>query len=139
MTKPTPLSLLQNDRFAAYNNIKLITMEPGHAIAQMQVFEHHLNGVDIVQGGALFTLADFAFAAAANAGGIITVSIGASITFFKSAKGRLITAEATELASGSKICTINVDLFDEDQTLIARFTGTGYKKGSGTAKTDSHK
>lgn len=124
----TPLSLLQNDRFAAYNNMKLVTMEPGYALAEMEIKEYHLNGLGIVQGGAIFTLADFAFAAASNAGGIVTVAIIVSISYFKSPKGKYITAEAKEVSSSKKLCTVNVDVFDEDKTLIARFTGTGYHK-----------
>lgn len=129
MTDKTPLILLENDRFAAYNNIKLISMETGFAIAEMEIKEHHLNGVGTVQGGAIFTLADFAFAAASNAGGIITVGLGASISYFKPPVGKKITAEAKEVSSGKKICTTNVDIFDEDKTLIAQFVGTGYHKG----------
>lgn len=38
----------------------------GHAEAVMKVTEHSFNAVYTVQGGALFTLADMAFAGAAN-------------------------------------------------------------------------
>ncbi len=124
----TSRTLLENDHFAAYNGMKLITMELGYALAEMEIKDYHLNGAGIVQGGAIFTLADFAFAAASNAAGILTVGILASISYFKPPKGKHITAEATEITSSKKLCTVSVDVFDEDKTLIARFTGTGYHK-----------
>lgn len=121
--------LLANDRFARCNGITLLEAEPGYALAQMEVTDHHLNGVDLIQGGALFTLADFAFAAASNATGNITVSTNASISFLKPAKGKLITAKATEISSSKKLCHYNVDVFDEDGELLAKMTSTGYIKG----------
>ena len=54
--------LLLNDRFASSNDIHLVSIGKGEATAEMTVTEKHLNGVNIIQGGALFTLADFAFA-----------------------------------------------------------------------------
>lgn len=54
----------------------------------------HLNAAGTVQGGALFTLADFAFAVAANAGGVLTVSLQNSISFLRAAKPARLTARA---------------------------------------------
>ena len=50
------------DRFAAGNNIRLTKVEPGYAEAEMVITPELLNGNDVVQGGAIFTLADIAFA-----------------------------------------------------------------------------
>ncbi|MCR4436579.1 MAG: PaaI family thioesterase [Clostridiales bacterium] len=119
---------LENDRFAAYVGIKLLKVEPGYAVAQIEINDHHLNGVNIVQGGVLFTLADFAFAAASNSKGSVTLGVNANISFFKSPKGKLLTAEAREISSYKKLCGYSVDIFDEDRDLIARFSGTGYIK-----------
>lgn len=121
--------LLENDRFASGNGITLLDVEPGYALAQMEITDHHLNGVDLVQGGAIFSLADFAFAAAANASGNITVSVSASISFLKPARGKIITAKATKISSSKKICHYNVDVLDEDGELIAKINSTGYIKG----------
>jgi acyl-CoA thioesterase len=124
------LKYLENDRFAALAGIKLVRAEPGFAVARMEITENHLNGVNRVQGGAIFTLADFAFAAASNSGGIVTLGINVNISYFKSPKGKVITAEAKEISSGRKICGFNVDIFDEDKVLVARVSALGYKLGS---------
>ena len=122
------MKLLENDRFAAYVGIKLIKVDSGCATAQMEITDKHLNGVNLVQGGAIFTLADFAFAAAANAKGFVTLGINANISYYKSPQGKLLTAEAKEISSSKKLCGYNVDVFDENNDLIARFNATGYIK-----------
>ena len=87
--------MLLNDRFAKHNEIKLISIGSGEAIAEMLVSENHLNGVNIIQGGALFTLADFAFAAASNSHGRIALATNASISFFKGISTGKLTAYAS--------------------------------------------
>lgn len=87
-----------------------------------------MNAVNTVQGGAIFTLADYAFAAASNSNGFITLGINASISFFKSPKGKKLKAKASEVSSSRKLCCYNVDVFDEFDDLVARFTGNGFIK-----------
>ena len=58
--------LNEEDRFCRYNGIQVETIRPGSAEAVMEVCEESLNGLGAVQGGAIFTLADLALAAAAN-------------------------------------------------------------------------
>lgn len=127
MNDPT-IKLVKNDRFAIHNGIQIEKVSPGYAVTKMDVTENHLNGVNIIQGGAIFTLADYAFAAAANSSGQITVGINASISYFKTSKGKTLRAEAKEISSSNKITTYNVDVIDDNNELIAKLTVTGYKK-----------
>jgi acyl-CoA thioesterase len=120
---------ISNDRFAAYTGIRLTKIDIGYAEAELELEEKHLNGVNIVQGGVYFTLADFAFAAASNSTGLVTVSINASISYFKPPKGKKLKAKATQVSSSRKLCNYVVDIFDEDDTLLAKYNGTGYIKG----------
>jgi len=134
------IKFFEKDRFAHYVGIELIKVEPGHAVTSLTLSDKHFNGLDVVQGGAIFTLADFAFAAATNSTGLATVGINSNITYFKAPRGKTITAQAKETSSGKKICGCDVDVIDEDGTLIAKFSGTGYRKNltidfkSGTIK-----
>ena len=121
------IEFLKKDRFAVYNGIKLLQAEPGYAVAKLDITDNHLNGLDVVQGGAIFTLADLAFAAAANAHGQATLSINANINFFKSTPGKTLIAEAKEVSATNKIVNYNVDVFDEDRELLARVNIAGYK------------
>ena len=57
---------LQNDRFAVNAGVELLKTRSGYAKARMMITPEHLNGGGVCQGGAIFTLADLAFAAATN-------------------------------------------------------------------------
>ncbi len=124
------IKLVANDRFAEYIGIKILKVDIGYALTQMEIEEKHLNGVNIVQGGAIFSLADYAFAVASNSTGIVTLGVNANITYFKSPQAGTLTAEAKEVSAGRKICSYNVDVFDDNKDLIARFCATGYIKNS---------
>ena len=122
------LKFFENDRFAAASNIKVVDIAPGKAKTQMEVEEMHLNGIGTVHGGALFTLADFTFALAANAHGNVTVAINANISYLKAVKSGVLTAKARELSSGGRIASYTVDIYDESNDLIAVFQGMAYRK-----------
>ncbi|MDD4588733.1 MAG: PaaI family thioesterase, partial [Heliobacteriaceae bacterium] len=117
----------KQDRFAARAGIELVAVKPGYAVARMEITRDHYNAAGLVQGGAIFTLADLAFGAAANAGGQVTVGLNSHITFFKPAQG-LLTAEAKEISAGNKITGYSVDIFNESRELVARVASTGYRK-----------
>jgi acyl-CoA thioesterase len=118
----------EKDRFCAYNGIKIVEAKPGYAVTKLEVTENHLNGVGVIQGGAIFTLADFAFAVASNTQGQVTLSINANINFFKSTNSKTVIAEAKEVSSNNKIVNYNVDVFDENKELLARVNVSGYRK-----------
>jgi acyl-CoA thioesterase len=117
-----------NDRFAKHSGIELLTVAPGHAVAQMPIRPHHLNAVGSVQGGAIFTLADFAFAAASNAHGKVAVAINVSITFMKAASSGTLRAEAREVSVNPRLGSYTVNITDEQDALIAVFQGLVYRK-----------
>lgn len=81
--------LLAKDHFAANAGVELLEVSPGYARARMLVTVKHLNAGGVCQGGALFTLADLAFAAVANSHLKLTLSLNANITFLRSAHGRV--------------------------------------------------
>jgi len=121
-------AMFENDRFAKHTGIELLTVSPGQATARMVLHPHHLNGVGTVQGGAIFTLADFAFAAACNSHGKVAVAVNVSITFMKAATTGTLTAEAREVALNPKLGTYTVNVTDEQNNLIAVFQGLAYRK-----------
>jgi acyl-CoA thioesterase len=40
----------------------------------------------------------------------------------------MLTAEAKEISTHKKLCGYSVDVFDENNELVAKFMGTGYSK-----------
>lgn len=119
-----------NDRFARLAGAKLLTVRPGYAKAAMPVTPDVLNASGIVQGGAIFTLADLAFAAAVNTHDNLTVSVNCNIAFLKCVGSGTLTAEAQELFDHRRLPFAQVRVTDQNNELIALFTSSGYRKSS---------
>ena len=119
---------LKKDQFAGSCGIELTEIGPGFATAVMPVREEHLNGIRVVHGGAIFTLADLAFAAAANSHGRISVGINMSISYIKAAKAGVLTAKAEEVSLHPKLSVYNVRVLNDEGEVIALFQGTAYRK-----------
>ena len=118
----------KRDRFATEQGIVIEEAKPLYAVCSITPQERHKNAGGLVQGGVIFTLADFAFAVAANCGGNMTVSLENSISFISSPRGK-ITAKAVIYRETEKIVFCDVTVYDEQQNLIAKMNVTGYKKG----------
>ncbi|HCC34711.1 MAG TPA: hypothetical protein DEQ02_03390 [Ruminococcaceae bacterium] len=118
---------LKNDRFAAMCGIELLLVKEGYAEAVMPVSEIHMNANGVMQGGALFTLADFTFAAASNSTGP-AVGIHADMSFFKPPKGKLVRAVAKKMSQGNRLGGFTAEVRDEDGELIAMFQALSYRK-----------
>ncbi|HEY5914855.1 MAG TPA: hotdog fold thioesterase [Verrucomicrobiae bacterium] len=119
---------LSQDRFAAHCGIELISVEPGCARVKMTVEPTHWNGLGTIQGGAIFTLADFAFAAASNSHGTIAVAINVNISFMKAVKTGTLWAVAREVSRSFKIANYTVEVKDDGDELVALFQGMVYRK-----------
>ena len=120
--------IFSEDKFALGSGIKLISIGDGEASASVSVEEKHYNGVGIVQGGLIFTLADFAFAAASNSRGRTAVAVRCDISYIKPVKGGTLTASAKEVSCGNKISNYRVKINDGTGDLVAVFNGTAYRK-----------
>ncbi len=118
----------KGDRLAEYLGIELVGVSMGKAVARMEIREEHLNGIGTVHGGAIFTLADFAFAVAANSHGRVTVAINVNISFMKASRNGTLTAVANEISLNPKIATYTVNICNDDGELIAIFQGLAYRK-----------
>lgn len=116
------------DQFARHLGITLLKSSPGYAKVSMTVGKEHLNGVGIVHGGAIFSLADCAFAVASNSHGTVALAINVAISFFRATREGSLYAEAREVALNPKLATYEVTVTDESGELIALFQGTVYRK-----------
>ena len=119
---------LQGDKFALLAGVELLEVGNGYAKVRMEVKPEHLNGGGVCQGGALFTLADLAFAAATNSHARLTFSIDSSIHFFRSVSEGMLYAEAHEVFNHKRLANCEVRITTEAGELIATFNGTGYRK-----------
>ena len=123
--------LNRTDRFAANAGCQLTEVDDHHAVAVMTVTEAHLNGGNVCQGGALFTLADLAIAALMNNKGQLTFGISNSMMFVSSARlGDTLRAEAISVADHHKIPAVEVRVTNQEGRLICHVTGMGYRKNT---------
>ena len=120
-------AFFSNDRFATENGMTLDELDDCHAVCSLALSERHRNAQGGVMGGAIFTLADFAFAALTNGRGKVTVAQQVSINYLSAAKGTKLTATARYRKDGRSSCVVNVDVVDDTGRDIAQFVGTGFK------------
>ena len=134
MMNPQGLEALQqkfaNDRFAT-GQTGCVIEKAGKNFSRCSVTirPHHLNAAGTVMGGAIFTLADFAFAVAANCcDQPLTVSISSQITYLAPPRGAHMTAHCTCVKSGRQTCLYQVDIYDDNHTPVALVTIQGFIK-----------
>ena len=115
------------DRFATENGIELEELDATHSKCTLKLTPRHRNALGGVMGGAIFTLADFAFAALSNDSGRMSVAQQVSINFLNAVKGDTLIAVATYRKDGRNSNVVNVDVSDSAGRDIAEFTGLGFK------------
>lgn len=115
------------DRFAAEVLGAVIEeAEDGFSRCTLAIRPEHRNAVGAVMGGAIFTLADFAFAVAANCGGGTMVSLNSQITYLSPAKGETLIAAARRVRQGRSTGYYRVEVSDELGTQVAEVVTTGF-------------
>jgi acyl-CoA thioesterase len=116
------------DIFARQTGIELVEVSPGRARVRMEIGEQHLNSHRTVHGGAIFTLADTAFALASNSHGVPAAAINAHISYITAARSGILYADAEEFARNPKLASYTVQVTDENGAKIAIFQGMVYRK-----------
>ena len=126
----TPQEFFKKDLFAGKTGVELIEIKAGYSKARLVITEEHLNAGHRTQGGALFTLADLALAAAANSHGVLSCSLSSNITFLRgSGVGDTLYAEARERYVGRTTGYYQIDVTNQKGELIATFESSVFRKG----------
>ena len=115
------------DRFATSNGAVIDELNEEYSVCSMPLTENHRNANGGVMGGAMFMLADFAFATLANNLHRPTVAQQVSINFLNVPKGGRLIARAACKKNGRSSMVVNVDMTDDTGRDIAQFVGTGFK------------
>lgn len=119
--------LNSNDVFCRENGIEITEIREGYAEAVMHIDSRKLNANGVVQGGAVFTLADFAFAGAANSfEDLRASSMNSTINFLRPGSGNTLTARAQVVNRGKRSCLVETDVFNDAGKLVAKVTTTGF-------------
>ena len=116
------------DYFAEALGIQVSEIKDGYAKVTMKVRKNHTNALGFTHGGAIFSLADYAFAQACNYGDNVAVAVQVSINFLRpSVEGDLLTAEAVRVSDGKTMGLYQV-MVKKEQKIIASFSGLAFKK-----------
>ena len=117
----------KDDIFATDAGVYIEELADGYCKCSMKLDNRHKNAIGGVMGGAIFTVADLAFSAAANNLHSPTVAQQVSMNFLSMAKGDMLYAVARCKKDGRTSCVYNVDVTDSTGREIAQFIATGFK------------
>ncbi len=115
-------------------------VDEGFAVCTLVPCEKHANADGVVQGGAIYTLADFCFAVAANAGSLAktgqprTVTLTANASYLRPARlGEKLTATARCVKDGRMAGYYEVKVVSEKdpQKVICAVTVNGINAHGG--------
>ena len=118
--------IFEGDRFATENGAVIDEVGDRSATCSLLITDSHRNAMGAVMGGVYFTLADFAFAVAANWENMGCVSLHSDISFLGAAKGKKLIAKAVCVKDGKSTACYRIDVTDDLGNLTATVTTTGY-------------
>lgn len=109
--------------FNNHNGITVTAVGGGKAQGVLEVSSTSMNPHGTVHGGCLYTLADtVAGSAVAASCGVPCVTVSGTLEFLRPAVGATVHCEASAKKLGSTICTMQVELTDQNHKVVA--TGT---------------
>lgn len=115
------------DLFSAQNGIHITLSRPDYAEGQLEVSSSSLNLHGTVHGGCLYTLADCVAGTAAIAHkGKRGVTANSSMEFLRPAAGKVIRCIGKPKKAGNTLSVIGVELFNDQDELVATGTFTFY-------------
>lgn len=120
---------IADDPFCATLGIDLVALEPGYAEARLTVTDDLLNFHGTPHGGALYSLADAAFAAASNSHGDTAVALETNISYLAAIEsGTTLTATAEETHKTERTAEYEVVVTaNEEEGRVATFRGRVYR------------
>jgi acyl-CoA thioesterase len=120
----------ERDEFAKHLGIELLEMRAGYCRVAMNLRPYMMNGLGIPHGSVIFSLADFAFAAACNSHGTAAVALSMDIHFLSSpAPDARLECEAVEVKLGRSTGLYRMTVTDSESKLVAELHGMAYRKG----------
>ena len=108
--------------------MKILDAGPAYAVVEMRLEDQHMNGFSIAHGGAVFALADTAFAHACNSDNIVTVAQQCQINFLQPGRvGDVLTATAKGRTHSGRTGLYDVTITGNNGAVIAEFLGMSCK------------
>ena len=119
--------IFSKDRYATVLSGAVVEeIGDNYAKCSMKVTEDHRNAYGGIMGGAIYTLADFAFAVASNYDKeCATVSLVGQASFLSASRGNELFAKARMIKDGKRNSFFEVTVTDDLDKLIAIVSFTG--------------
>lgn len=121
--------LNENDHFAHENGMTMLEVKEGYAVAELVSGDHHRNGYGMLMGGALYTLSDFAFAAASNSFGMKAVGMTTTSSFVRAGFGpacERVRAVAKLVNKTRRTAVFDVDVLNSEGAILVHSVMTAY-------------
>lgn len=122
-------NVAKKDQFSKHLEFEIVQVSSGYAQVKTKVKPYFLNGVEIVHGGVIFSLADYAFALASNTTNETGVAINAHIQFIKPAcLGDELQAESKMISRSRRLGTFLGCVMNQKKDILAQFQAMAYFK-----------
>ena len=119
---------IANDPYCATLGIDLEALDDGRAVTTLELDESLCNFHGTPHGGAIYSLADAAFAAASNSRGETALALETNISYLAPADvDGTITAVAEETHAAGRTAEYAIRVSDERDEPIATFRGRVYR------------
>ncbi|MDR0827762.1 MAG: PaaI family thioesterase [Desulfovibrio sp.] len=122
------------DRYAAVSGIVIDFAREDCVQCSMEIGDLHKNAGREVQGGAIFTLADFAFGVHSNFARVSgrgdgrIVGQSCSISYFRQPKGKRLIVRSALLSGGRNVSVYRMSVSDELGNPVAEMVGNGFTR-----------
>lgn len=128
----TPIEIINkmmaDDKMSLWLGIEVLNYDPGAVSLKLIVRDEMVNGFGVTHGGITYCLADSALAFSANSHGMRAMSIETSISHLNKVQtGDTLVVKTRELSLTRKVGVYEMDVFNQDDKLVAHFKGTVYR------------
>jgi acyl-CoA thioesterase len=118
---------IESDPYCETLGIELVALGPGTATLELTVTEDMLNFHGTPHGGAVYSLADAAFAAASNSHGTTAVALETNMSYLDAVEvGDTLRAEARETHMAGRTAEYQIPVTDDGER-VATFRGRVYR------------
>ena len=120
--------IFEDDGFVKLLGMEIVSLSENEAIIRAKIKREHLNANGSVQGGMLYAVADFAFAALANHIHPMTVTQGGQIHYVRAAVTEYVTATAKEIVRAGHNTVSEVVVCDDKGQVVCVCSFNGFIK-----------
>lgn len=122
-------SKVDEQPFARRLGMRLVELDEGYSKVVMEPSWENRNFFGTVHGGAIFSLIDQAFGAAANSHGTVAVAISVTVDYLRPASpDETLYAEAREVSRTRRISTYNIEVRNQEGQLKATCLAMAYRR-----------